>query len=172
MKATPLADSSCVLPRPEKVIVPDKDIVVPVPLDQLPYTFGTIPAAMEIVTALVRVDMSTVPIFQLFPMLTLVAAPVLSNTAVSCARGKFAKAGDPPLLAAHPVENQLCAPVRFQYTVFAAGKVMLVLPPQSPPPLVAVIAFVTAVMSRKSALDSVAPLASVRVLAVPRVLEV
>jgi len=115
--------------------------------------------------------MSTVPTLQSFEIVTVPAAPALLNTAVSCARGKLLKAGDPPLLAAQPVALQFCGPPKFQYTVFAAGKVMLVLPPQLPPPVVAVIAFVAAVMSRKSALDMVAGLARVRVLPVPNVLE-
>ena len=115
--------------------------------------------------------MSTVPTLQSLEIVTVPAAPALSNTAVSCARGKLLKAGDPPLLAAQPVADQFCEPAKFQYTVLAAGKVMLVLPPQLPPPVVAVIAFVAAVMSRKSTLDKVVALAKVMVLAVPSVLE-
>jgi hypothetical protein len=72
---------------------------------------------------------------------------------------------------AHPVADQFCEPAKFQYTVFAAGKVMLVFPPQLPPPVVPLIAFVAAVMSRKSTLDKVVALAKVRVLAVASVSE-
>jgi hypothetical protein len=115
--------------------------------------------------------MSRVPIFQSLFRVTVSAAPALSNTAVSCARGKLLKAGDPPLVGAHPVADQFCEPAKFQYTVLAAGKVMLVLPPQLPPPDVAVIAFVAAVMSRISALDRVAGLAKVSVLVAPIVSE-
>lgn len=62
----------------------------------------------------------------------LVPALLLLITAVSWAKGKLAKAGDPPLSKAQPVAFQNCVPARFQYTVLGASKVMPVLPPASP----------------------------------------
>lgn len=80
-------------------------------------------------------------------------------------------AGVPPLDVAHPVADQFCVPARFQYTVLGVEKVMFVLPPQSPPLLVAVIALVAAVMSRMSTLLNVVGLARVSVRGVPSVSE-
>jgi hypothetical protein len=82
---------------------------------------------MEVVRALAL----KVPIFQL-PIVTVPAAPALSNIAVSCARGKLLTSGLPPDVSAHPVADQFCVPARFQYTVLGAGKLMPLLPPQFP----------------------------------------
>ena len=82
---------------------------------------------------------------------TVPALPALSNTAVSCARGKLLTAGDPPLLVAHAVADQSCVPARFQYTVLAVGKVMPALLPQSPSRVPeAQLAVPVELMSRKS----------------------
>ena len=66
-------------------------------------------------------------------MVTVPAAPVLSNTAVSCANGKLLTSGVPPDEVAHPTLKKFCDPAKFQYTVFGEGKVMPELPPKSPP---------------------------------------
>jgi hypothetical protein len=86
------------------VVVPA--MVTPDPFNQLPYTFG-VPVVVENVIALVRADMSSVPILYDPPWLTVPAAPVLSKTAVSCASGKLAAAGVPPLDVAQAVAPQL-----------------------------------------------------------------
>lgn len=92
---------------------------------------GFVPLASVI--ALVRADISNVPIFhQVLMVIVPVTLPVLLNTAVSWGNGKLAAAGEPPLVVAQPVAPQLCAPAKFQYTVLAAGNVMLALPLQSP----------------------------------------
>lgn len=72
------------------------------------------------VMALVLALMSRVPMFHPWfvpPALIVivpVTLPVLSNTAVSCAKGKLFTAGDPPDNVAHAVADQFCAPARFQ----------------------------------------------------------
>jgi len=107
------------------------------------------------VMADVRPDMSMVPMFQAASMVIVpVTLPLSVNTAVSCARGKFATAGVPVEVVAQPVADQFCAPARFQYTVLGVENVMPELPPQLPPLEVAVIALSGAPMSRKAALLS------------------
>ena len=77
--------------------------------------------------------MLTLPMFhQVLIVIAPVTLPVLSNTAVSCANGKLLMSGVPPDELAHPVADQFWAAARFQYTVFAPGKVMPELPPQFP----------------------------------------
>ena len=80
-------------------------------------------------------DMFTVPIGKtlgLAMVIVPVTDPVSSNTAVSCAKGKLFAPGVPPLVSAHPVAFQFCAPARFQYTVLGVLKVIPVLPFRSP----------------------------------------
>lgn len=79
--------------------------------------------------------------------------------------------GVPPDPVAQAVALQFCAPARFQYTVFGAGNVMPVLPPQSPARVSdAPDAAPARLMSRKS--QSVAEMAlTVRVRGVPMVSE-
>ena len=101
----------CVPAAPNRVLLV-KDCVTPDPAVQFPYTVGTL--KLEIVMALVRADILTVPMFQGASIDTVVAAPALSKIAVSCARGKLASAGVPPDAVAHPVELQFCEPVKFQ----------------------------------------------------------
>ena len=43
-----------------------------------------------------------------------VTEPVLSNIAVSCAKGKFAAKGVPPDVKDQPIAFQFCAPAKFQ----------------------------------------------------------
>ena len=123
------------------------------------------------VIALVLADASNVPMFHAALIVTVPADPVLSNTAVSCAKGKLLVAGTPPDDVAQPSALQFCDPARFQYTVFGAGNVIPELPPQSPARVGDEPAAVPAiVMSRKS--QSVADsVLTVSVRVVPRVSE-
>lgn len=167
---TPLLVMVCV-PRPANVIVPGTlDEVTPVPNFQSPQTNGVLVEVVNVI-AVVRNDASNVPMFQAASIVTVPALPVLSNTAVSCARGKLLTAGAPPEVAAQPVSLQFTAPERFQYTVLAVGNVMPLLPPQLPARVGEEPAAVPAmVMSRKS--QSVADsVPTVRVRVVPSVLE-
>ena len=67
------------------------------------------------VIAVVRADMSIVGKFQGSSIVIVpVTEPVLSNTAVSWARGKLLTPGVPPLPGAHAVALQFCVPAKFQ----------------------------------------------------------
>lgn len=121
----------------------------------------------------VLADASKVPMFQAALTVSVVKAPVLSMTAVSCARGKLPASGVPPEFRAQPVALQFCEPVKFQYTVLAAGKVMPELPPQSPnlvPDKVPTAPATTMSLKSRSAGEADQP-AAVMVLGVPTVLD-
>ena len=78
-----------------------------------PYIVGELDK--DNVIAVVRFVMFIVPILKFwFIVIVPVTEPVSSKTAVSCGKGKFATAGVPPLLVAHPVAPQFCAPAKFQ----------------------------------------------------------
>ena len=64
----------------------------------------------------VRPERAIVPILYIaFIVTTMPLAGLLFvNVAVSCARGKFAKAGVPLDVVAHPVADQLAVPPKFQ----------------------------------------------------------
>jgi hypothetical protein len=106
------------------------------------------------------------------PRLIVPAGLPLSKTAVSCAKGKLFTAVGPLEVVAHAVAFQFCDPPDpFQYTVLAAGNVIPLLPPQSPPRVGEIGAAAPAiVMSRKSQLVADTA-AQVRVRVAPIVLE-
>jgi hypothetical protein len=89
-------------------------------------------AVAKNVIALVRADISTVPIFTPPLGCANVTLPELVKAAVSCANGKLLILGVPDGVVAHAVAVQKFEPAKFQYTVFGAGNVIPELPPQSP----------------------------------------
>jgi hypothetical protein len=97
-------------------VVPIRDMdpvlhVIPAINDTLPRTFK--PEAASVI-AVVRPPVSSAPTNQAASTVTVPAEPVFVKVAVSWARGKFAKAGDPPAVVAQPVEDQFCVPDKFQ----------------------------------------------------------
>ena len=86
------------------------------------------------VIALVRPDISTVPVYGMAvsSVIVPVTEPALVNVAVSCANGKKLVLGVPVLVSDHPLADQFCAPARFQYTVFGVDIVIPRSPPRSP----------------------------------------
>lgn len=93
-----------------------------------------------------------------------VSVVLLLMTAVSWASGKLVSAPAPPLVVAHELEPPQVVFVPTRKTVFAAGKVMPLLPPQSPARVgEAGLAAPARVMSRKSqSVADRAPTVSVR----------
>jgi hypothetical protein len=116
------------VPLKASVVLPV--IVSPVPFVQLPKNDWLVEKL--IVAALVLVPALKVPKSQLPSSVIVPIAPVLSSTIVSWASGKLLAAGVPPEAVAHPVADTDCVPAKFQYTVFAVAKVILVLPPALP----------------------------------------